>query len=84
MWQSDKKQQIPKQSYKDLIMLAELPTVWLIIRSYNIFTIEVNGAFAINMVVHNSLIMQDWNKLKILDLNFLHEYLLIDATENDA
>ena len=63
-WQSDKKQEILKQTCKDyLFILAELPIVWLIIRSDNIFNIEADGAFAINMIVHNPL-TKNWNRLK--------------------
>ena len=51
-----------RQSCKDLFILAELPIAWLI-RSDNIFNIEVNGAFVINMIVHNSL-KQIQNRLK--------------------
>ncbi len=49
-----KRQQSLKQSCKDLFILAELPIVWLIIESDNIFSI-VNGAFAIDMILHNML-----------------------------
>ena len=55
-WQTDKKKQaILKQSCKDLFIWTELPIVWLIIGSDNIFNIEVNGALAMHVIVHNLL-----------------------------
>ncbi len=50
-WQTDKKHEILKQGCKDLFIWTELPIVWLIIWSDNIFNIEVNG-----VLVHKSLI----------------------------
>ncbi len=49
-----KKQEILKQSCKDLYILVELPIVLLIIGSDSIFNIDINGAFATNMNVRNS------------------------------
>ena len=50
-WQTDKKQKILKQSCKDLFIWTELPIVWLIIGSDNIFNIEVNEALAIHSLM---------------------------------
>ncbi len=69
-WQIDKKQEILKQSCKDLFIWTELPIVWLIIGSDNIFNIDVNGALAIHILMQNSL-MQNWKKAKILDSRLL-------------
>ncbi len=44
LWQTDKKQEILKQSCRDLFIWTELPIVWLIIGSDNVFNIQVNGA----------------------------------------
>ncbi len=62
-WQTDKKQEILKQSCKDLFIWTELPIVWIIIGSDNIFNIEVNGVLAMHVIVHNSL-TENRNKLK--------------------
>ncbi len=62
-WQTDKKQEILKQSCEDLFIWTKLPIVWLIIGSDNIFNIEVNGTLAIHFFVHYSL-TQNQNKLK--------------------
>ena len=62
LWQSDTKQEILNQSCKELFILAELTIVS--VGSDNIFNIEVNGGFAINMIVHNSL-TQNKNRLTI-------------------
>ncbi len=43
------------KSCKDLFILAELPVVWLFVWSDNIFNIEVNGGFAIHILIYNSL-----------------------------
>ncbi len=53
-WQIDKKQEILKWSCKDLFVWTELLIILLIIGSDN--NIEVNGAFAIHIIVHNTLI----------------------------
>ena len=50
-WQTDEKQEIPKQSCKDLFIWTELPIVWLIIGSDNIFNIDVNRALAMHVIV---------------------------------
>ncbi len=52
-WQKYKKQENLKQSCKDLFILAAITITKLIIRSDNIFNVEVNGAFA--MIMHNML-----------------------------
>ncbi len=44
---SDKKQEILKQSCNDLFILAELPIVWRIIRSDNIFNIIISSQWGI-------------------------------------
>ena len=54
-WQIDQKQEILKQSCKDHFIWTELPIVWLIIGSDNIFNMEVNEALAMYVIVHNSL-----------------------------
>ncbi len=53
--QTDKKQEIQKQSCKDLFIWTELSIKFDRIRSDsdNIFNIEVNGALAIHIIVHN-------------------------------
>ncbi len=56
-WKSDKRQEIMKQSCKNMFILSELPFVCP--DPNNIFNIKDNGAFAINMVVQNSL-TQNW------------------------
>ncbi len=61
-WQTDKKQEILKQSFKDLFIWTELPIIWLIIRSDSNFNIEVNGALEIHVIVHN-LLTQNLNRL---------------------
>ena len=66
-WQSDKKQEILKWSCKDLFIMAKLPIKWLIIGSDNIFNIQVNGSFAIHIIVHNSLTQNQNLWAKILD-----------------
>ncbi len=73
-WQTDKKK-ILKQSCKDLLVWTELPIVWSIVGSDNIFNIEVNGALAIHVhvIVHN--------QNKILDLRILRGYQVIDDIE---
>ncbi len=48
-WQTDRKQEILKQSSKGFSIWTELPIVWLIIGSDNIFNIEVNEALAIDV-----------------------------------
>ncbi len=74
--QTDKKQEILKQSCKDLFICIELPIVW-IIGSNNIFNIEVNGALLIHVIVHNSL-MQKRNGLKFwIHDSYVDIYLLI-------
>ncbi len=42
-WQTDKKQEILKQSCKDLFIWSKLPIVWLIIGSDNIFIVVAMG-----------------------------------------
>ena len=61
--QTDKKQEIQKQSSKDLFIWTLLPILWLIIGLDNIFDIEVDGTLAICVIVHNSL-TQNQNRLK--------------------
>ncbi len=61
--QTDKKQEILKQSCKDLFIWTELSIFWLIIGSDNIFNIDINGALAIHIIVQNSL-TQDRKRLK--------------------
>ncbi len=61
-WQTDKKQEILKQSCKDLFIWTEPPIIWLIIRSDNIPKIEVNRALVKHVIVHN-LLMQNRNWL---------------------
>ncbi len=54
-----KNKKFMKQSCKNqgfIFILAETPLVWIVIASDNIFNIEVNGAFAIHMIVHNLLL----------------------------
>ena len=58
------------ESCKDLFFL-ELTIAC--IRS-DIFKIEVNGAFATHIIVHNSL-TQNQNRLNFLDLSSLHEHI---------
>ncbi len=63
-----KKRKILKQSCKDLFIWTELPNVWLIIGSNNIFNID---PLAIDVIVHNS-ITQNWNTLtSYVDIYFL-------------
>ena len=61
--QCNKKQEILKQSCKDLFILVVPSILWLIIGPNNIFNIDVNGLFAIHIIVHNSL-KQNQNRLK--------------------
>ncbi len=63
-WQTDKKQQIPNQSCKDLFIWIGQPIVWLIIGSGKLFNKEVNGAFSIHVIVH-TLLTQNRNRLKV-------------------
>ena len=71
-----------KQSCKDLFIRTELPIVWVTIRSDNIFNIEeVNGALAMDVILHNSLVNAKSEYAKISDLRFLRGYLLIDDME---
>ncbi len=73
MQQSHKEEEILRQSYKDLFILAELP-----IGSDKIFNIDLNGALKMHIIIVHNLLMQTWNRLIIF--SFLHGYLLIDAT----
>ena len=67
-----------KKSWKSCLFgqNSQLFVVGLIVRFGNIFNIEVNGALAINMIVHNSL-TQNRNRLKLwtydanVDINLL-------------
>ncbi len=54
-WQTGKSQKILKQSCKHLFILTELPIIWLIIGSNNIFNIEVNGALGIHVIVQRKI-----------------------------
>ncbi len=49
----------PEAELQDLFILAEVPIVWLITGSDNIFNIEINRHlhFANNMIVHNLLLL---------------------------
>ncbi len=58
------KKSTEKQSCKGLFILAELPIVWLLIGSDNIYNGEVNGEFAKHIIVHNWL-TQNQTSLKI-------------------
>ncbi len=49
-WQTDEKQEILNESCKGLFIWIELPIVWLVIGSDNIFNIEVNGALAMHVI----------------------------------
>ncbi len=52
-WQTDKKQEILKQSGKDLFIWTELPVVSFIIAFDNMFNIEVNGALGVHVIEKN-------------------------------
>ncbi len=58
------KKQIIKHSSKDFIILTELPIVWLIIGSDDIFNKEVIWPFAINIDCAQLGITQNRNELK--------------------
>ena len=80
-WQSNKKQEILKHSCKDLVILAELPIAWV---NYQIdpiilstINIKVTGAFAINMIAHNSL-TQNLTRLKFWKYSLYVIYSLKD------
>ena len=65
------------QSYKDLFILTELPIIWIIIWSDNIFSIEINGAFAIYIIVYN-LQLQNQKRLKFsIYASYVDIYLLM-------
>ena len=75
---------ILKQSCKDLCIWTELPIVWLIIGSDNIFNIEVNEALAINRsCAQLANAKSEW--AKILDLKILNAdiYLLMAWQSRD-
>ena len=68
------------QSYKDLFTWTELPIVWLIIGSNNIFKhIRQWSISNTNNCAELTNANSEW--AKILDLRLLHGYLLIDDTE---
>ena len=63
-WQTDKKQEILKQSCKGLFIMDRTAIFFgLIIGSDNIFNMEVSGALAIYAIVHN-LLTENRNMLK--------------------
>ena len=81
-WQSDKKTINPEAELQGLVylFLTELPIVWLIIRSKNIyFQHKSQYGICTNMIVHNSL-MQNRNRLKFR-IYASYVNILIDAIE---
>ena len=70
-----------KQSCKYLFVMAELPIVWLIVGSDNIFQHRSWCGICNYCDCVQLATTKNQNKIKILDLCFLREHLLIDAKE---